>query len=529
MNLIQQKLILSWPFLLGLILGMYLLVFGVLGMDLNYFPGDLGDARFNAYILEHGYQFFSGQVDSYWSAPFMYPEQNVITFSDNLIGTVPVYSIFRLFGADVLSSFQGWFILVSALNYFCAYYFLKWLTKNRYAAVLGAFIFAFSIVLQSQMTHAQIFPRFFIPLALWMLLRFKESLSPRHFFWAVFFLIAQFYAGIYLGFMLTIPFGIILLSILFYSKRTEFFVQLKKLKWIGMMAAASAFNLFLLGKLMLPYYERSKTMVSTPYESIVHSIPTLKSFFYSQPGSLLWDGLSNTGSDYLASWDHQLFPGIIVILSMLLVTIVVLFQKRLHKFTGEIDGNIKLLFAAGLISFLLFTRYQGYSLYQFVYKLPGFDSMRSLTRIINVELLFMGIAVAVVAVIIFKRFEKLTIPIFIGLFTLICIDNYFFTDNSYRTEKSIAQERTDTLVNRFSYLNEGSLISYEPLNFEFPAHVYQLDAMLASQELHLKTVNGYTGNSPHGYDAFWWDMDQNSRNQWFDVVGHPEDTLHIIH
>src|SRR5271169_1156304 len=44
-------------------------------------PGGFDDARFNMYVLEHGYRWLLGLDKSFWSAPFFYPAQNVITYS----------------------------------------------------------------------------------------------------------------------------------------------------------------------------------------------------------------------------------------------------------------------------------------------------------------------------------------------------------------------------------------------------------------------------------------------------------------
>jgi len=105
MNQKRLNILQSWPYLLGLILGLYFIVLNVTGINFEYFPGDLGDGRFNIYILEHAHQYFSGNLDSFWNAPFMYPEKEIITFSDNLLGTAPIYSIFRVFGADIFTAF----------------------------------------------------------------------------------------------------------------------------------------------------------------------------------------------------------------------------------------------------------------------------------------------------------------------------------------------------------------------------------------------------------------------------------------
>ena len=101
-----------FPFVIGLILGFYFLIFQYTQFDLSLIPGDLGDGRFNNYILEHVHNFFCGNAD-FWNSGFMYPEPNIITYSDNLSGTAPIYSIFRLTGFDrgnIIST------LVSSIN-----------------------------------------------------------------------------------------------------------------------------------------------------------------------------------------------------------------------------------------------------------------------------------------------------------------------------------------------------------------------------------------------------------------------------
>ena len=50
-------------------------------------PGNFDDARFNMYVVEHGYRWLIGLDKSFWSAPFFYPAQNVITYSDNHLGS----------------------------------------------------------------------------------------------------------------------------------------------------------------------------------------------------------------------------------------------------------------------------------------------------------------------------------------------------------------------------------------------------------------------------------------------------------
>jgi hypothetical protein len=108
-------------FSIGLTLGIYFITLNVLGVSLTHFPGDLGDGRLNLYFLEHAFKLFNGQLTSYWDAPFMYPEKNVLAYSDNLLGSAPIYALFRWLGYDTFTSYQLWFICLSVLNYTACY------------------------------------------------------------------------------------------------------------------------------------------------------------------------------------------------------------------------------------------------------------------------------------------------------------------------------------------------------------------------------------------------------------------------
>lgn len=206
----------------GLIVGLIFFVFKVIGWDFAYYPGDLGDGRFNMYVLEHAYKFLIGKEKSLWEAPFMFPEKNIITYSDNLIGTAPLYGFFRLLGSNRELSFQYWFVLVCSLNYMCGFVFFNSVFKNPFSAALGSFVFAFTMSLQSQMCHAQTFPRFAIPIAFLMLYKFYKDLNLVYLGFAIFALVFQFYCAIYLGFLLTFPLLLAICFVFIYKGKTTY-------------------------------------------------------------------------------------------------------------------------------------------------------------------------------------------------------------------------------------------------------------------------------------------------------------------
>src|SRR5688500_12187176 len=69
-------------FLIPLILGIHLI------FDPGHIPGGLGDPRLNMWVLEHGYQWLTGKVDSFWHAPFFFPAPDTLTYSVNHIGSL---------------------------------------------------------------------------------------------------------------------------------------------------------------------------------------------------------------------------------------------------------------------------------------------------------------------------------------------------------------------------------------------------------------------------------------------------------
>ena len=528
-NYILKEFNKSWPFLLGLFLGIYFITLNVTGKSFAYFPGDLGDARFNNYILEHAHKFFIGQTDSFWNAPFMYPEKNVITYSDNLLGVAPFYSFFRLIGNDRETSFQWWYILMTILNFSCCYFFLQSCFRNKYAAVLGAMIFAFSMALQSQMTHAQTFPRFPIPLALWMGVLFWEKLKPIHFFATLFFCVYQLYCGIYLGFMLSVPI-VLLLILTFIYKRKILLEKVVNLKWISMLICSIIFNILIVLPLMIPYLQRAQLTGLNSYESIFQNLPTIKSYFFSQAGSIFWDFLNNTCSNYSFPYDHQIFPGGIAISCFLIIGFLIICKIVKIKYFNQIliSSTLMILFITGIITFFFFIRINKFSLYAILYFVPGFGSMRALQRIINVELIFLAIAVAFFFSKLLNKKKIYTTLLFLLFAGIIVVDNYYKNGTIYHTEKSISQNRINKLIEKMSNIPKNSIVSFEPKTIEDNPFVYQIDAMLASQTLCLKAINGYSGTSPTGFSNYWNEMNEKSRREWFKIKNFKPDSIYVI-
>jgi hypothetical protein len=481
-------------------------------------------------LLEHAHRFFTGQEDSFWDAPFMYPEKSVITYSDNLLGAAPFYSLFRLIGIDREHAFLWWFILMTVFNYTACYFFLKYLFKNNYSAALGAMIFAFSMALLSQVVHAQTFPRFAIPLSFWMLCLFLKDHDPNYFFLCILLLVYQIYCGIYLGFLLMAPLGIMILLSLWTDFKT-YKLRFKEKKWLRKMIVAGVVNILLLLPIMLPYLKRASGTGFYPYDYVRESLPSLISLFYSRHGTLFWEFLAELGVSYPAFWDHQLFPGGVAMMCLIIFLVIITIKKiNSHKLPAfELNTNLWFLFLTTILTFLLFTRFGGFSFYTVLYHVvPGYGSLRALQRIINIELLFFAVAVSFLFTVFLKKQSVISFVVFLFLAGIIVMDNRSRPDFLDRWEMADSKKRVDYVLERIKTDIPQKIISYEPDTLATKSIFYQLDAMMASQSLGMRTLNGYSATSPKGYNFYWDKPNADSRKIWLEVMGLSNDSIQVI-
>jgi hypothetical protein len=488
---------------------------GLIGFNFSRIPGDLIDARLNNYILEHGFMFLTGKVHMFWSAPFMYPFKNVIAMSDNLLGTLPLYCIFRLTGLDRETAYQCWIITMMILNFAGAFYVFNKLSNNTYASAIGAYIFGFSIVLMGQYNHLQVLPRFIIPFAFYFIIIFFRTYKTKYFLFALLSLVYQFYCGIYLGFLLSL--GMLLMFIVYsvvQSKNT--FIQFKKIRFLISMIGIIILCLVLMYPLMKPYYEMSKII---GMRSFSESIPHIKSYIYANGGSPFWGFLEHTGDDLPVTYNLRLFVGAIPLISIVSLFV---FWKR--------TSNEMRIIIVSLFLLVLFTLKVGnFTLYRIIWYLPGFGSLTDIARVINIQLFFFGLVV-VYAFCLFEKHTKRKIFVFIIVFALLLTDQFIKSKEMMTINKAGIQQRVLTIANE---LQKNNLSQYDAFAYcpGVPDYIgiYNIDAMLASQLVNLPTVNGYSSTCPGTICDFLINMNLSSLKIWLNEVKLKEEKILIYY
>lgn len=524
----KQRLLIkdySIPFLL-LLCGLYLVPISIFELDFSKIPGDFGDARFNNYILEHGYKFITGRVNSYWDAPFMFPYKSSISFSDNLLGTVPIYSIYRILNFSRETSFQLWLLTMFLLNYTITYFVLKKWSQNSILAAVGSYIFAFSILLVGNIYNVQTMPRFIIPLLFywgWLYLKEKKII---HLYGLGIGLVYQFYCGIYLGFFTFYVLIFFVISYFLVFKDKEFLLQFKQKTILLKTLVAITVSSILLLPLMIPYFENSKINGFRSFEEVIATIPTIRSYFFTSKEPILWQILSEHGTKLNLYWCHFLFIGALPWIAIM-ISPIVLFSKKVTKSNKQ----LLLVIILGLALSMFFTlNFNSWTPYKLIYKLPGFSSMRSINRIINTEILYF----ILILVFVFK--ELITINknfklIILILPILVVFDNLIYPQKIMRFDKKESINEINFVKKNILLQNIKHLpnIAYLPLkNIEDQNIITHLNVMLATQELGLSCINAYSGSLPKGLGDFCNKMDYFTFNEWLKICNYDPKNVQII-
>ncbi|MGQ0829463.1 MAG: DUF7910 domain-containing protein [Bacteroidota bacterium] len=499
------------PFLL-LLAGLYFVPLKIFESDFSKIPGDYGDARFNNYILEHGHLYLTGKVDTYWDASFMYPYKNVIAFSDNLLGTMPIYSIYRILGSDREKAFQFWLLTLFILNFICCYWVLNKWSGNPILSSVGAYIFSFSIFILGHIYNVQTFPRFIVPFVFYWAWKYLSQKDFKYFLFTMLGIVYQFYCGIYLGFLLAYVLLFLFIAYIAVYRDQELFLQFKKAKTSNYHLFTIILSGAILAPLILPYIEISRELEPRKFEEILSSIPTWRSYFFTTKAPLMWDILSEHGITALNNWwCHFLFIGGVPWLAIIAIPIVLLLRK-----VESANQKFILFITLGLIlSFIFCLNINGFSLYKFVFELPGFSSMRSMNRIINTEIMFF----ILIFVFVFNELSKqsyifkwliMSFPLLVVVDNLIDpkeVMRYDIHDSKQQIEfsKEKIKEQYDAKYPAIAYIPEAA--NENPI-------VMNLNVMLAAQELNIPCVNAYTGHLPNGYIDFFNRASNEALDKW---------------
>jgi hypothetical protein len=480
--------------LIAFILGIWYFCIRILGYNLGYIPGDLGDSRFINFLLEHGHRWITGDVPAFWDGEFMYPFKNTIAMSDSMLGTMPVYSLFRIFGLSPESAYQWWWISICALNYWVSYYiFKKWF--NREIAVVLAWIFAFTIFNIGQLNYMQMIIRFMVPVVFYAAYRMVVSPSVKYLSIYCFGIIFQFYCAMYTGFYLLYFSGLFILIYYLFSKNWKDLAFYFGKDMRAYTSIVFILSLAALLWLFIPYLKMSKIIGMLHYGEVEPNIPYLSSYLFPTDSSITWRFLFNHARpDVPIWWLHFLFAGIIPFLAMIISPCYLLYNWYKKAETPLI---VKSFIVTSIIIILFHIRSKGgFSLYPILFKFPGLSTIRVLIRFMNVEIFLLLLACGFALV-------KIKKSIYLYLFFLIAFaDNLFNPEYIPRQKKADLIHRKEILLAKLEKYDFKKYKAVALVDTTETTFIVQLDMMLVAQSAGIKTVNGYSSNCPQALQEF---------------------------
>lgn len=462
-------------------------------------PGDLTDGRLNGYILEHDFRFFTGVIHHYWTGSFFYKFPLTTAFSDNLLGSAPLYAIFRLAGMDRYASFDAWYAAGFVLNYLAVYFSMRRLNFSSFSSGLGAFFYSFGMPSSAQDAHSQLVYRFATPIVLTELLIFYHRGKIRHLLWISILIATQFYCTVYMGFFLVMALlaeftGILILwkfrmagTSLWQYTRDIWESSRKREKLL--VAGFSLASLVLVICLFLPYIAVVHIYhFNRSWEEISSMLPRLTSYLLADR-SHIYGRFSHIFHGLPLRWEHQLFIGLAPIL-----LVVIAFMPEHRKMLLK-----DLLLVSGIsltILFLLTISIGGVSIYRPISIIPGFSAIRSVTRIILVLMFFVALLVGRSWDVLVEQGQWGVRKVFFYIFAVgIVLESTSVWHLTFSKKEAAHRIEEIRLALPKSLPSRPILVIRNTGRNQFFTEV---DGMVAAQTWGWKTLNGYTGNNPPG-------------------------------
>lgn len=477
----------------------------VFGAGFSEIPGDLGDARLNNYILEHGYKYLTGQAPSFWSAGFYYPHTGVIAHSDNLLGALVFYVPFRHLGFDRETAFQGWIITGYALNFASMAFVLLRARVSPWAAAVGATVFAFSPLQTLHLNHAQLLFRAPAPLAWHFLTGFLDRPRAGNLAAGLAFLVWQIYISLYLGYFLVLVLTAAVVSSLLSRDGLYSYVRSAPLKQkLGHVALLAGAVLAL-----APLWHRysSPKIYKNTLAEVLDLLPRPAGYLIGSRNRLMEQVL---GADLTIQsqypWEHALYVGIVPWVAMLLLT-----PRVLRHPSGTYGGARRTVLAFWLV-FTLTLSVHGVSLYRFIVEaVPPLTGIRGVTRVALMLLMPLSYAVGYEFDALLRNVSKTASGACMGIAALL-FGTVAVWDTGVRcvtVGKAHVQERVAKIRQSAAVSSPASVLTWDgPILAVFrtnpsePGYLTHMDAMIAAQELNLVTVNGSSRFAPPGFRQF---------------------------
>jgi hypothetical protein len=483
----------------GIVLAWSALLAGLVMMfEPGAYPGEAGDTRLNLYMLEHGYRWVVGHDPAFWHAPFFHPAPLAFAYSENHLGTLPLYAVMRSLGSTPDGAFAVWMMAMFTLNFAAAGFALVRLGASIAAAAAGAFVFAFGLPVMMQTGHPQLLPRLFVPLALLAFTRLAEGGGTRAFAALAAAFVAQCYAGMYIGWFLGLALAACVAAGALIGRSAflaHMFGRSNGERLVRLLVVASA-GIALL-PLALPYaavYAASAASSTEALGQLSVLTPEPSAFLHTTGSAWVWGALEAFGRDLPMAHEKRLFVGALPLAALVGVPFVL---RTLRDRPGVRTRVAGFALAFVLLAALV-VDVGGVSLYHALAFVPGAGSFRAVGRYLLVALFPLAVVLAAALDAALARVSsRVALAASLGLVLAVVVDQWAWhvPQMTFAESRARVAEVRDAVA---PALAPGSAFYFSVVGDPAP-HARHVDAMLAAAELGVPTVNGYAARLPPGY------------------------------
>lgn len=477
--------------------------------------GDRGDGRLTNLLTEHWWNFFNGK-EKFSEIAMFYPAEGVFGYTDLFLGYGLIYSLFRFVGLDMFVSYKYTLIVVHVMGTASMYYLMNRKLKcNVEWSLFGTISFCFSDTYARHLGHTQLNAVSMLPFLLILFMDFitnyetrwkRNSYAYATITWFVLLTYTSWYIACFTGI-----FCLVFLITYFIKIKTcdiKVFSVLKEkilFAWKDIMGYIIYVVILYIPfiKIYLPVLKSSS---GYSYTDCINHLPEFADIInVSDSNFMLGKFIKRIGLS-----GGETSEGFSIILLGLFITLFIISVKK--ESSQSLKGNntfaravpntvcISILVSIALI---LKLSSSGVSLWAIVYYvLPVARSMRAVARF----LLWLSFPMAIITAYMANKHIKTKENVGTRVIPAIIITMLFVSNiNTIGVSSHWNQPDESLFISGVSTPPENAEIFYiiDTANTGDPAYIYQLDAFEIATWYALKTINGYSGQSPPDWGGIW--------------------------
>lgn len=524
MNKISRRIYLKYSIVVIILLYCECFFFrNILGSENGMLISDRADGRLTTLLTEHWWNFFNGK-ENFSEIAMFYPAAEAFGYTDLFLGYGLIHSIFRLFGINMFLSYKYTLIAVHAMGTCSMYYLMnKKLKCNIYWSLFGTLAFCFSDTFARHLGHTQLNAISALPVLLILFLGFLnnyENHRKRNIYayllimWFVLLTYTAWYIACFTGIFCMVFLIVYFIKLKICDVRV-FSVLKEKLRFIWKDIIGYVFFMVILYipfiKIYLPVLKSSGGY--SYWESCAICLPEFADIINVTGSNLMLGKFIEKMNLQSRGYSAEVEMGFsIILLGLFLGLFIYDWKKNRITARNNTEGNIftkaisKVAFISILVCIVLIIRLSsnGISLWIAVYHLlPVAKSVRAVSRF----LLWLSFPMAVVTAYAANRYIKIANPlksvivsciavimIFVSNINTIGVYSLWNCQEEYSFISKVTEPPTDAKV----------FYIIDTADTKDRGDMYQLDAFEIANWYSVKTINGYSGGIPLGWDM--WDV-----------------------